>query len=111
MKPKPPYYAVIFTTKAGDIDDPAYADAAAEILELAMTMPGYLGFESARDSELGIAVSYWDSLEAIAAWRDNARHTAVRERGRAKWYASYELRIAKVERHYGWSSSPATSSS
>ena len=103
MLPEPPYYAVIFTTQVRGHLAPEYDETAEAILALAKTMPGYLGFESARDSELGVAVSYWESLEAIAAWRDNAEHTAARNRGRAQWYACYDLRIAKVERQYSWS--------
>ena len=38
----------------------------------------------------------------ILAWRQNVEHTAARERGRSDWYEHFELRIAKVERAYGW---------
>ena len=102
MLPEPPYYAVIFSSTMQAAPGSGYEEAAEAMLTLARTMPGYLGFESARDSGLGITVSYWDSLEAIAAWRDNAEHAAVRSRGRAQWYEHFDLRIAKVERQYSW---------
>ena len=38
----------------------------------------------------------------ITAWRRQIEHTGARQRGRAQWYSHYELRIAKVERAYGW---------
>ena len=63
--PAPPYYAVIFTSERTETGD-GYADTTARMLELAAAQPGYLGVESARDG-LGITVSYWASLEAIAA--------------------------------------------
>ncbi|MGD8325196.1 MAG: antibiotic biosynthesis monooxygenase [Gammaproteobacteria bacterium] len=103
MLPKRPYYAVIFTSRLRDDADDEYAKTAAAMAQLASTMPGYLGFESARESGLGIAVSYWESLESIAAWRDNVDHRLARERGRRDWYAHFDLRIAKVDRQYSWS--------
>ena len=35
-------------------------------------------------------------------WRDDAEHALTRATGRADWYDHYELRVAKVERAYGW---------
>ena len=100
--PAPPYYAVIFTTVRTD-DDEGYL-AMAELMErLAQDQPGYLGLESARDG-LGITVSYWRDLEAISAWRDHIDHAAARKLGRDRWYAAYQLRIARVERAYGFAS-------
>lgn len=101
--PQPPYYAVIFTSTTTD-DTAGYAVAAERMIELAAAVPGFLGVDSARDTELGITVSYWDSEEAIARWKLDAEHTAVREQGRARWYSAYELRVARVERAYGFSS-------
>lgn len=94
--PEPPYYAVIFTSlrTAGD---EGYGEAAERMVELAATMPGFLGVESAREG-LGITVSYWRDLESIAAWRRHAEHALVQDEGRRRWYESYAVRIALVER-------------
>ena len=102
--PRPPYYAVIFTSlrKPGDA---GYGSTALRMVELAAQQPGFLGVEMARE-EVGITVSYWQSLEAIAAWRAHAEHTLARERGRAEWYSAFRLRICKVERDYGFDSEP-----
>ncbi len=102
--PEPPYYAVIFTTTVtGDMD--AYHETALEIERLAAQQSGYLGIESSRDATEGITVSYWTDEEAIAAWKANVDHAAARECGRERWYATYELRVARVERAYRWSRS------
>lgn len=101
--PKPPYYAVIFTSRRNGDDEAGYAEAAQRMAELAAQQPGYLGVESVRGADgVGITVSYWDSEDAIRAWRAQAEHAATRERGRNHWYEGYELRVAKVERAYGW---------
>ena len=70
------------------------------MVELAAEQPGFLGVESVRDG-LGITVSYWKSLEAIKHWKQNAEHKEAQRLGHEKWYASFKLRIAKVERDYG----------
>ena len=56
---------MIFTSVRQDGDN-GYGEAAKQMLELALTQPGFLGFESARQ-EIGISVSYWATLEAITA--------------------------------------------
>ena len=98
--PAPPYYAVIFTSVRSDVDHAAYAKAAERMVELAAQQPGFLGVDSAREG-LGITVSYWLSLEAIAAWKANAEHQVAQRFGREKWYAHFHTRICKVERDYG----------
>ncbi|RZF87152.1 antibiotic biosynthesis monooxygenase [Pseudoalteromonas sp. S4488] len=96
--PKPPYYAVIFTnTLSGDTA--GYEEVANRMVELAEQQPGYLGIESVRDG-LGITVSYWQSLDAIKAWKQNVEHLNAQQLGRDKWYSAFTTRIAKVERDY-----------
>ena len=101
-----PYYAVIFTSQRGTDDEPGYSAMADQMAALAAQQPGYLGVESARGADgLGITVSYWQTLEDIAAWRRHAEHRVAREQGRADWYAGYSVRISKVERAYAWTRS------
>ncbi len=97
--PEPPYYAVIFTNHRTEVDE-GYGAMADRMVELAADQPGFLGVESVRDG-LGITVSYWESLEAIKHWKQNAEHKEAQRLGHEKWYASFKLRIAKVERDYG----------
>ena len=97
--PKPPYYAVIFTSIRNDGDD-GYAQAADRMLQLASRQPGFLGFETARE-DIGISVSYWASQEAIKAWRANVEHLAAQQQGKDQWYRWYRIRVCRVEREYG----------
>ncbi len=98
--PDTPYYAVIFTSIRTEGDE-GYGNMADAMVELAAKQPGFLGVESARE-DIGITVSYWQSLEAIAAWKQNAAHLMAQKLGRDKWYESYKTRICKVERDYGF---------
>ena len=96
--PKPPYYAVIFTSLRTEVDN-GYAAMAQLMDELAQQQEGYLGMESARDG-LGITVSYWTTPEAIKNWKNNAEHLAAQKAGINHWYKCYKTRICKVERDY-----------
>lgn len=99
--PAPPYYAVIFTSERTTVDD-GYADTARRMVELAKQQPGYLGHESARE-EIGITVSYWESLEAIKNWKQNSEHLIAQQKGKSQWYSKFKTRISKVERDYEFS--------
>ena len=92
------YYAVIFTSTRTEVEA-GYAEMAIKMVELAKAQPGYIGMESAR-SEIGITVSYWESLEAIKNWKANMEHEEAQEKGKTTWYKNYKVRIAKVEREY-----------
>ena len=98
--PKPPYYAVIFSTLRTS-DNEGYDEMAVKMEELAKKQDGYLGIESARN-DLGITVSYWESLDAILKWKNNAEHSVARKIGKELWYKKYQLRICKVEHDYGF---------
>ena len=71
--PAPPYYAVIFSSQRTGDDEAGYAEAADRMMRLASQQPGFLG----------------------------AEHAATRAEGRRRWYAHFELRVARVERAYG----------
>ena len=97
--PQPPYYAVIFTSQRTESDN-GYGRMSEAMEKLASQQKGFLGIESARDSELGITISYWDSLEAIQNWKENAAHKVAQEKGKQEWYKNYAVRVCKVERNY-----------
>jgi len=96
--PKPPYYAVIFTSIRTEIEN-GYSETANKMVDLAKIQDGFLGVESARN-EIGITVSYWKDLESIKKWKDNIEHSIARDKGRKMWYKSFKTRIARVESDY-----------
>ncbi len=98
--PKPPYYAVIFTSLRTEVEN-GYIKMAEQMAELAKQQPGYLGQESAREG-VGITVSYWKSLEDIRSWKHQSEHLIAQKYGREQWYTHYKTRICLVERDYGF---------
>lgn len=77
------------------------------MIEMAKKQSGFISVESARN-EIGITVSYWKSLEAIANWKSNLEHQFAQQLGKEKWYEEYTVRIAKIEREYSFTSEVVT---
>ena len=102
--PKPPYYAVIFSSQRNAHDEEGYgSDRAAH---------GRTGARSNRDSWAWnpraaptVSASPWLTGKARRrSWPGAATPNTRRRarRGRSDWYDHFELRVAKVERAYGW---------
>ena len=96
------YYAVIFTsTQTEDIK--GYDEIAKQMGVLAKQQNGFISIESARN-EIGITVSYWESIEDIKNWKQQTDHLIAQQKGRTDWYNWYKVRICKVEREYEFNS-------
>lgn len=96
--PKTPYYAVIFTSKLTNTNK-GYDKTAIRMVELAKNQKGFLGVESVRN-DLGITVSYWESIESIKSWKNESEHKVAQQKGKDVWYTAFKVRICKVERDY-----------
>ncbi len=97
--PRPPYVAVIFTSRLRD-NDPDYELTARKMVALARSQPGFLGIESARET-LGITVSYWSDEDAARSWKQVSEHLGAQHLGKTRWYEGYRVRIATIVRDYG----------
>ena len=95
-----PYYAVIFTSKHSE-NTQGYPEMAEKMELLAKQQTGFLGIESARN-DIGITVSYWESLEAIKKWKQQTDHIEAQLKGKRDWYSWYDVKICKVEKEYSF---------
>ena len=98
--PEPPYYAVIFSSLKTE-NDTGYDEMATRMEDLAKKQEGFLGFESSRN-QIGITVSYWKDMASIKSWKKHSDHMVAQQKGTSIWYSHYKVRIAKVERDYGF---------
>ncbi|MEU5001070.1 antibiotic biosynthesis monooxygenase [Streptomyces sp. NPDC021622] len=99
---EPPYYTVVFTSLRTESDH-GYGETAEHMEELVAKIPGFLGMDSAHTpGGLGITVGYFRDEDAIKEWRAVTEHRAAQRRGRAEWYETYSVHVAKVERSYGF---------
>lgn len=104
ITPEPPYYAVIFTSVQNsnfEEENIAYNEIAKRMDELAKLQPGFLGMETARN-ETGITISYWQTLNDIACWKQNREHLIAQQNGIRHWYLAYTTRICLVQREYSF---------
>ncbi|MDO1581798.1 antibiotic biosynthesis monooxygenase family protein [Rhizobium oryzicola] len=100
--PEPPYYVVTFSSQRTEGHN-GYLAMGQAMAELAAQQPGYLGMESVRGEDgFGITNSYWKDEESIRAWKRVMDHVAAQTRGRAEWYSRYQVRVALVQRAYGF---------
>jgi len=105
--PEPPYYAVIFTSRRAGDDGRAYGAVAERMVDLGSRYDGFLGIESVRGADgIGITVSYWRDEAALLAWKRDTEHQKAQRGGREAWYERYEVRVARVERAYGFARTP-----
>lgn len=94
--PALPYYAVIFVSeKKADLT--GYAETNDRMMTLVQELPGYLGYESVKQENKGIFISYWQSMESIESWKNNKEHNQAKADGIKKWYHYYHSLICKVE--------------
>ncbi len=81
----------------------AYEDTAARMLELARGMPGFVEYKAflAEDGER-VSIITFATLEDHRAWRDHPEHRQAQGAGRAHFYASYDVTVARVlsARHF-----------
>ncbi len=100
----PGAYVVVFVSTRTEADADGYGSMADRMEQLARAQEGFLDMQSARsDGGVGITVCYWESAEAISAWRRDVDHAAAQQLGKDTWYETYAVTIARVERHYAMS--------
>ena len=93
------YYAVIFTAEMA-AELAGYTDTAQRINELVQQQRGYIGKYHRMEGNREITISYWESLEAVKAWKAHPEHRAAQELGRSKWYADYQVQLVRIDRFY-----------
>ena len=92
-------HVVIFRAKLRAPDE-EYARSAARMRELALSRFGCLGFHAVTEGVHEIALSYWPNDEAIRAWKAHPEHVLAQNAGRERWYESYSVQVAAIEREY-----------
>ena len=76
-----------------------YAEMAQEMLDAAMSMPGFIDVKAfkAEDGER-LTLVWWQDEDTLRAWRTHARHLVAQKLGRERWYEYYTIEVAEVIR-------------
>jgi heme-degrading monooxygenase HmoA len=59
-----------------------------------------LEFQAVSEKNGEVALSYWNSVEDIKAWREQRLHRFAQSLGRTKWYTGVRVEIAALVRSY-----------
>lgn len=92
-------YAVIFKAKIKAFDD-EYAPMAGRLRDDAFKQYGCVDFISTTEGDWEIAISYWNDLEQITRWKQNAEHLVAQKQGRGSGYQYYQVQVTEVLREY-----------
>ena len=92
-------YVVIFRARIRGLDA-EYAAMAARMRELALERFGCLEFHAVTEGEHEVALSYWPDEASIRAWKAHPEHLLAQQAGRERWYESYSVQVARIEREY-----------
>ncbi len=92
-------YVVIFRAKIRQFDA-EYSAMAKRMRELALSEFGCTGFHAVTEGEQEVALSYWPDEVSIRAWRAHPEHRQAQQLGKEKWYETYSVEIARIERSY-----------
>ncbi len=93
---------LVRTKLRADADVAAYEALGARMFEIVSAMPGFLGAQDyASPDGDKVSVIRFASQEALRAWREEPSHVLAQARGKAEFYASYEIEVCEVVRAYG----------
>jgi len=94
-------WIVVFRAKVGALDE-EYARVAERLRTLAIGQFGCLEFVAVNEGRDEVARSYWPSQESIQMWKQHSEHLLAQELGRERWYESYVVQVAEIQREYRW---------
>lgn len=97
-------YIVTFEIWPDEQYQKTYLEHAQNMRKEAERIKGFVSverFESLYEKGKLLSMSIWESEEAIKEWKQHAEHQLEQQLGKTKYFHSYHIRVAKVEREYG----------
>lgn len=100
--PPPPYYTVMFSIQLSGKDTKNFEIANERMLEIASSIPGFIGAEGLQDADGFILfISYWKDMLSIETFKKNREHRIAQHHGKTLWFQKHVIKIAKVIDEYG----------
>jgi len=96
--------AIIFEVYPRDGQKENYLEIAAGLRSHLEKVDGFISverFQSLTDPKKMLSLSFFESEEAVANWRNLEVHRSGQEKGRDGVFDDYRLRVAGVMRDYG----------
>ncbi|MDB2164082.1 antibiotic biosynthesis monooxygenase family protein [Citrobacter farmeri] len=95
--------AVILEAEAVPAQQERYLQLAAELRTELVNIAGFISierFKSLSTEGKILSLSWWESDEAVAVWKNNMKHRAAQMEGRESIFSFYRIRVAHVLRDY-----------
>ena len=93
-------YVVIFKAYIRQLDAD-YFVLAQQLRERALSQFGCCHFAAITEGTDEVALSYWNSLEDIQTWHQDAQHQWAQRLGKNQWYENFTVEVCEVLRRYG----------
>jgi heme-degrading monooxygenase HmoA len=99
--PQPGNVITVFRSRLQPEMADEYAAMAADMLELAGGMPGFVSLDrfTAEDGER-LSVVVFESAETEAAWREHPRHIEAQALGRDQFFSEYSIAVCECLRSH-----------
>lgn len=97
--------AVIFEVFPADGHKQRYLEIAAELKPLLEKIDGFISverFQSLTDPDKLLSLSFFENEQAVQQWRTLTKHRSAQSAGRTGVFSNYRLRVAEVNRDYGF---------
>lgn len=95
--------AVIFEVTPTKEGKDAYFRMGAALKEELQKMPGFISverFASVNNEGKFLSLSFWESDEAAAGWRNQINHRASQKAGHDTLFADYRISVGEIVREY-----------
>lgn len=94
-------YIVLFRLDPGEYDG-EFHELNDAVQQVAEDTPGYLGKRTWHDpeSEEVLVVYYWESMEGLSIFGEDATHRRAKQRW-TEWYDAYDVTVTEVQERYG----------
>jgi heme-degrading monooxygenase HmoA len=96
-------FAVIFEVIPTAEGKNEYLSIAAELKTYLSKIPGFISierFQSLNDERKILSLSFWESEQAIAQWRNLEAHRCAQAKGRSQLFEDYRIRVGGILRDY-----------
>lgn len=95
--------AVIFEVTPTEEGTAKYFELGGVLKEQLKQMPGFISverFESVGNPGKYLSLSFWESEEAAAGWRNQANHRASQKQGHDGLFKDYRISVGHIVREY-----------
>jgi len=90
---------VVFRSRIRAENAEEFLALAAELLEIAESMPGFVAYKNFRsDDGERCSVIEFESVEHLRGWREHPEHRLAQRIGRERFYTEYSLHVAEPTR-------------